>query len=232
MQEELGRPKFNRAYTGRRQDIVSLVPKLCSRVLDVGCGTGEVGNQIKAQRTGDISVVGIELNEEMAQVATAHLDHVIVGDVEHIDLQANLGDWRFDTIIVADILEHLRDPWTTLENLISYLTDDGVIIISIPNVRHITTLFSLIIKSYWPYRDRGIHDVTHLRFFARQNLHMLVSGAGLEMIQVRRLYRLTDRPHRINKVALLLALPLLRDFVTYQYVIVARKSRTSRKTSS
>jgi len=80
----------------------------------------------------------------------------------------------FDCIIFADILEHLKDPLVLLKNATSFLSDGGVIIASIPNIRHHTTIINLLFKGYWPYRERGIHDKTHLRFFTLKNIKEMI----------------------------------------------------------
>ena len=51
-----------------------------------------------------------------------------------------------------------------------FLSPDGYVIISLPNIRHYSTLTELIFKGVWSYRDRGIHDRTHLKFCARRAL--------------------------------------------------------------
>lgn len=59
---------FNPSYLGGRKDILKLVPETVSKVLDVGCSTGEVGEAIR-QKIGDVEIIGIEINERMAQIA-------------------------------------------------------------------------------------------------------------------------------------------------------------------
>ena len=130
---------------------------------------------------------------------------------------------QFDTIIFADILEHLIDPWSTLKSATGYLANDGYIIVSIPNVRFIGTIFNLIIKGDWPYRERGIHDKTHLRFFTLKTIEKMIGYADCKIIQIKRNYRIIDKPHRINKIAKYLALPYVKDFLTYQFLLVCQK---------
>ena len=131
------------------------------RFLDLGCATGALGELIKRSRPG-VSVVGIELDPQMAASAQARLDRVITGDILAVLTSDTLADEQFDCIIAADVLEHLPDPWTVVEALSERLSDQGVVIASIPNIRHYTTLRTLLFRKYWPYRDRGIHDRTHL----------------------------------------------------------------------
>ena len=210
---------LNPAYLGSRPDVLGLVTPGARRVLDVGCSAGALGKDLKA--SGPIEVVGVELLPEAAKIAQDVLDEVHVGDVESILASSDLGDQPFDTIIMADVLEHLRDPWSVLNKAASMLSERGEIIVSLPNVRHMSTLFSLIVRGRWPYRDRGIHDRTHLRFFTKKNIEELFAGAGLIIERMEPKYRLIESPHPINWIAKYLAVPGLRGFLAFQYLVRA-----------
>lgn len=214
---------FLPSYVGQRDDIIRLVPANVQRVLDVGCSVGAVGREIKRRRAAE--VVGIELDAEMGSEARRHLDVVIIGDVETLDLDRQLQRHSFDCVILADVLEHLRDPWRVLVNCTEYLTDSGVLVASIPNVRHYTTVVSLL-RGHWPYRERGIHDRTHLRFFALKNIQELFAQAGLRITQIHRKYRILERPHRVNRYSKYLAIGPVREFITFQYLVTAQSIGT------
>ncbi|MEZ4682170.1 MAG: class I SAM-dependent methyltransferase [Caldilineaceae bacterium] len=214
--------EFKSAYISKRDDVLRLVPQSAQKVLDIGCSTGTLGADIK--RRNQAEVVGIEYDQTMAQVANQQLDRVIQGDIETIELDRILQPDYFDCIIFADLLEHLRDPWTVLQRSIQFLKPDGYVVTSIPNISHITAIADILFRDYWPYRARGIHDRTHLRFFTLTNIQEMFGDAGLTIETVHRNYRLFDRPHRINNVAHLLAWPPLRNKLTYQYILSARNT--------
>jgi 2-polyprenyl-3-methyl-5-hydroxy-6-metoxy-1,4-benzoquinol methylase len=209
-----------RAYTGARPDLFALVPGDARRVLDVGCATGALGAALKAERP-DRVVVGVEIDAEMAAVAEERLDTILVQPVEQA--LETFGDARFDCVVCGDVLEHLVDPWAVLRGLVTLLDEGGVVVASLPNVAHLDTVVHLVFRRRWPYRARGIHDETHLRFFALANVRELFGQAGLEVVELRRHYRLFDRPHRVNRLARLAAVPGLRELVAYQYVVLARR---------
>jgi len=232
---------FNPSYVGPRNDIAKLVPVDVNRILDVGCSIGTFGKNLKESRNSKLEVIGIEVDEKMAEVATQRLDKVIVSDIEIMDVSEYFELGYFDCIIFADVLEHLRDPWTVLGKFARCLNDSGVVIASIPNVRHYSVLFNLIFRGCWPYKDRGINDRTHLRFFTLRNIYELYQQANLSIIQVGRKYRLVEGPCKspvlnkiasyANKLSRCLALPLLREFVTFQYLIVAKKAKQEQNQS-
>ncbi len=210
---------FNPSYVGPRPDIERLISPTVKSVLDVGCSNGSLARAIKA--TTGAQVFGIELSPEMAQEARSQLDRVWVGDAAEIILDGTLEAHRFDTIVFADVLEHLVDPWTVLAAATQYLTPDGSVIASLPNIRHVDTLYHLVMKGEWPYRDRGIHDRTHLRFFTKHTIIELFEDVGLEIDAMETNYRILERPHAFNRFAKFLALPGLRNFLAFQYLIKA-----------
>lgn len=213
----MNKESFNPSYIGERTDIQKLVLPGAKNVLDVGCSTGALGAAIKAN-TG-AHVTGIELSSQMAQVASEAIDKVFVGGAEEVILNGQLEGLQFDTIIFADVLEHLSDPWTVLRTTTHYLKPGGTIVASIPNVNHIDTLFNLIFRNYWPYRDRGIHDRTHLRFFTKRNIMELFEKAGLSIDKIVTHYRIIEKPHKLNYFAKFLAIPGIRRFLAFQYLI-------------
>jgi 2-polyprenyl-3-methyl-5-hydroxy-6-metoxy-1,4-benzoquinol methylase len=215
---------FNVSYVGIRKDVLRLVPPASQRVLDVGCSVGALGEQIKL-RTG-ATVEGIELDFQMAQAAQSRIDRVVVGNVEELPVETMWPAAWFDCMIFADVLEHLRDPWTVLQRFTTLLQPGGVVIVSMPNIGHISTIGNLLFRQYWPYRERGIHDRTHLRFFTLRNMHELLASAGLDVIAVQRNYRFLDQGgYRLNRAARFLGFPPFRELVAYQYLVVGRRPR-------
>ena len=209
---------FNPAYVGPREDILRLVPREAKRVLDVGCSVGTLGQAIRERGA---HVTGIEIDGVMADQARRRLDTVHVGSVEDERMFERLEEQPYDCIIFADLLEHLVDPWTALGRFAERLTPDGVVVASLPNIRHYTTIRTLLFQGYWPYRDRGIHDRTHLRFFTLRNIRELFASSGLTIRALDRNYRIIERPHRLNRLAPLLGLPVLRELFAFQYLVQA-----------
>lgn len=205
-------------YKSARADVLALVPEEAWRVLDVGCGAGQLGQALKERDTKE--VVGIELNQEAAHIAAAVLDRVICAPVESVALE-ELGP-PYDCIIFGDILEHLVDPWATLHRFTTLLTPEGRVVASLPNVAHWSVVAGLL-RGRWEYRDRGLLDCTHLRFFTRRSIAALFAQAGLVVERWKRNYRLREADRRYARLARGLARGPLRDLLTFQYLIVARK---------
>jgi 2-polyprenyl-3-methyl-5-hydroxy-6-metoxy-1,4-benzoquinol methylase len=202
------------AYSGRRDDVIALVPPRGLRVLDVGCSVGAMGQALK--QNGH-EVTGIELNADFAARARLYLDRVIEADVETLALTETDVGGPFDCIVFADVLEHLRDPWSITRWAATLLSDSGCFVISVPNVRHAQLVRSVLRHRRWPYEDVGIFDRTHLRWFAFHNLPELLDDTGLEITQLERVYALSLNPTaRVNRLA-----SHLGDFGTLQFVFRA-----------
>ncbi len=185
-------------------------------MLDLGCATGTTGEALKRRQPA--TVVGIELEPAYAREAAARLDEVITGDVE---LTAPTG--TFDVLIAADVLEHLKDPWTALRRYAALLEPGGTAVVSLPNVGHWST-YAHLARGSWPRRPEGIFDATHLRWFTLRDARELLLQAGLEPNRVVRRGWVLTRGSRLDALAPpLLRVPGVRTLVTFQYILAARR---------
>jgi len=197
-----------------RTDILKLVPKDSRVVLDIGCGVGVLGRRLKES---GMRVVGIEKDPESCKEAERLLDRVICCDAENAEL--DMEDKSFDCVIFGDILEHIYDPQAVLKKYKRYMKDEGVVIASIPNVRYYKIIIRLICGT-WDYMDSGMLDFSHLRFFGLVNIKEMFSEAGFDISFIGRNI-VASRGFRFLN---LIFLNSLRNFLTYQYYIVVRKS--------
>jgi SAM-dependent methyltransferase len=120
-------------------------------------------------------VVGIELNPEAAKRAAQHCATVIVGDVEKDALERLTG--KFDVITFGDVLEHLVCPGAVLLRSRAYLTENGCVLVSLPNVAHYTIRLRLLLGRF-DYEQCGLMDHTHLRFFTLRTAKRMLEEAG------------------------------------------------------
>ncbi len=152
------------------------------RVLELGPASGYMSAILRER---GCTVVGVELDPEMAAQAEQFCERVIVGDLDRLDLEEELGEDRFDVIVAADVLEHLRDPLATLRALRSFLKPEGWFVVSLPNVAHASVRLALL-DGRFDYRDLGLLDHTHLRFFTHESIARLFDEAELAMVEVHR----------------------------------------------
>lgn len=165
-------------YASVRPEMAKLLTNPVHRALDIGCGNGAFAAHLKQSGLAS-EVWGIEIFESAAKDAAAVLHQVLIGDAANQIQHLPVG--YFDAIFFNDSLEHMADPYTLLDKIKSHLAPGGVIIASLPNVRHIRTLFELIVKRDWHYRDTGVLDRTHLRFFTQKSARRMFEEAGLNV---------------------------------------------------
>lgn len=162
-------------------DVVKLVPE-GSRVLELGPATGYM-SRVLTER--GCTVVGVELDPDMAEQAREFCERVIVGDLDVLDLKAELDQERFDAIVAADVIEHLKDPLSALTSLKPFLMPEGHLVISVPNIAHGSIRLALL-SGRFEYREKGLLDSTHLRFFTRETLAKLLDDAELGVVDLHR----------------------------------------------
>ena len=163
-----------------RTELIDLIKEAPEQILEIGCSSGATGMAIK-QKFPDVKYIGIDTDKESAENAQTRLDKVIIADIEKVQLNT-LGFKKecFDLIICADILEHLFDPWKMLYDLREYLTPDGKIFTSIPNVQYINQIINLL-HGKWKYEDHGLLDATHIRFFTLHEIVKMFNGTDYDI---------------------------------------------------
>lgn len=208
-------PQGHQIYSdSTRTDILPLLDKAYARVLDVGCSTGNTGALLKRQGLCEW-VTGVEPFPATAAMARNQLDQVIEKPIEAALIE--LPDHSFDGILCLDVLEHLVDPWQVVDQLSTKLRAGGVLITSIPNVRHIEVLFNLLIRGRFEYTTSGILDQTHLRFFTRQSAADLVQTPQLQLETSQGL--LGPKSKMLHR----LSLGLTKHLLYSQYLMRSRK---------
>lgn len=159
-----------------RLEMQRLIPRWIESLLDVGCGNGSFGASLKSERPG-LVVWGLDTASEVQLRATAALDTFLLGT-----FPGDAPDRRFDCLTFNDSLEHMIDPWHALEAAKTMLTERGVIVVSLPNIRQYSIIKMLVFKGQWEYREQGIMDRTHLRFFTRRSAISMFEQCGLEVV--------------------------------------------------
>jgi O-antigen biosynthesis protein len=152
------------------------------RVLELGPATGYMTEVLRAN---DCAVVGIEIDADMAARAAQFCERIIVGDLDTMDLAAELNGDQFDVIVAADVLEHLRDPLRALQSLSALLQPEGYFVVSLPNVAHASVRLALL-EGRFAYQELGLLDSTHLRFFTRESMEKMFDEAGLAIAEIHR----------------------------------------------
>ncbi len=153
-------------------------------LLDIGCASGLLGQAVKS-RNPACRTIGIEPNEATARLAAQNLDCVLCGKFEDFNLEAEgIAPGSVDTVVAADVLEHMYDPWHVMTGLKPYLSKDAQLILSIPNTRHLGLMKSLIDDGQWLYAEKGLLDITHIRFFTLREIANFLTQTGYRLEHV------------------------------------------------
>jgi 2-polyprenyl-3-methyl-5-hydroxy-6-metoxy-1,4-benzoquinol methylase len=202
-------------YDNERREVAALVPSPARMILDVGCGRGKLGSLLKSGHP-DRRVYGIELDHEAAAAARETLDSVLEGDFQSVSLPFDPA--TFDCVVFADVLEHFVDPASALRRARMLLRPEGVVVCSIPNMRHYTVFLQLALHG-WEYADYGLFDRTHLHFFSLRSMNQILIQSGFRIVR--------HTPHIVasRKMKFLNALVVgrLEEFLAQQYLILAQR---------
>ena len=174
-----------------------------SRVLDLGCGSGEIASHLAAR--GD-TVWGVDVNAAALAQAAAHFADTRVADLEEAELVDLFPGLRFDVVLFADVLEHVREPWSLLQAARAVLAPGGAVVASIPNFSHAAVRLA-VVSGTMPYRGLGILDDTHVRFFTLNGVASLFEESGFRLQDVQRTRLPFDEPSDLVPDVRLLRVP-------------------------
>ena len=167
---------LKRSPTGSHMQIVEAI-RPGSRVLDLGCSQGLLAGPLREK---NIRMVGVDSGPP-ERVAAA-LEAYYRRDLEQ-PLELPLGR-VFDYVVVADVIEHLRQRTQLMRSARRFLKEDGRLIISTPNVALWFYRLSLLAGRF-EYGPRGVLDETHVRFYTRASFRREVERAGFQVIRQR-----------------------------------------------
>lgn len=162
--------------------LLPFVPDGLNTVLDVGCAQGWFGKKLKEQKKAR-EVWGVEFIELAIPQAMQNLDKLIPLKIE--EALDELPNGHFDCIFFNDVLEHLTDPYTVLERIREKCSPKGRVVASIPNILNFEILYQVVVTQDWEYKDYGILDRTHLRFFTKKSIDRMFSEAGYHVSQIK-----------------------------------------------
>ena len=145
------------------------------RVLELGTGPGTVTRILHSK---GCKITGVEMDPETLAMCAPFCERTLQANLEDPAWHASLAGEKFDVVLCADVLEHLRDPRPLLTLLPQFLNDTGCVLMSLPNATHLSVVASLMAGRF-PYQTKGLLDNTHLRFFGREDIDALLRECGL-----------------------------------------------------
>jgi 2-polyprenyl-3-methyl-5-hydroxy-6-metoxy-1,4-benzoquinol methylase len=194
-----------------------------NKVLDIGCHTGVLLSRIRQATDDSNSFYGADLDDNLEK-EFGFIDFIKC-DLNEKELDKVFKNNSFDVVILADILEHLVDPWESLLNVKKILNPDAKIVVSLPNSGHwffrLKVLFGQI-----DYKSNGLFDRTHLRFFTKKTAKELILNGGFAVKKLNYSSlpwenllksRFLTRSLSVVERALILVRP---QFFAYQFIFI------------
>ena len=168
--------------------IISMINRN-STILEFGPANGRLTRYLHENLGCIVDIVEIdsEAGIEAAKYSRNFLVGLEDGNIENFTWCQKLNENKYDYIIFADVLEHLHDPKEVLIRVKSLLNDDGVVLLSVPNIAHNAVLLNLL-ENKFPYRNVGLLDNTHIHFFAYHDLKEMIKECGYYCLEQKATY--------------------------------------------
>jgi 2-polyprenyl-3-methyl-5-hydroxy-6-metoxy-1,4-benzoquinol methylase len=227
---------YQRTVGSDDHDSLSVIAQMIQpgqTLLDLGMGTGGLGKYLSQHQP--IVADGITLNQAEANIAKEWYRNALVADLDQDNIETLFGTNRYDCIVCADVLEHLKNPQNLLTQCVTLLKPGGRLLTSVPNASY-CGLVAELVQGDFRYRQEGLLDNTHLRFFTRKSLKRFFDENGWAtqstQITTRSLLASEFRvafdtlPPAVARY--LLALP---DALTYQFISVLQPASAAQPSS-
>lgn len=173
--------KQTRMHDAFNPEVLAIMPRNASRVIEVGCSSGALAKAYLAQTPG-CEYIGIDVDAQRADIARSFCTRVLVGDIEKME------DGVFGTLfpancwVFADVLEHLYDPWSVLRRIRGSLAAGASVVACIPNAQH-WSFQARLNCGILRYEDEGLFDRTHIRWFTKTTIGELFQSSGFRIIE-------------------------------------------------
>jgi 2-polyprenyl-3-methyl-5-hydroxy-6-metoxy-1,4-benzoquinol methylase len=162
--------------TGSHMQIVDAIAP-GSRVLDLGCSQGLLARPLRER---DVRVTGVDAGEPRGLARELEAYHQ-----RDLEDPLDLPEGRiFDYVVIADVVEHLRNRERLLRGARRFLKEDGRLIASTPNIALWFYRLSLLLGRF-EYGPRGVLDRTHVHLFTRATFRREVERAGFHVLKER-----------------------------------------------
>lgn len=164
-------------------------------VLDVGCGTGRYTKHVQ---DGGNTTVGLELVPRAAMLASRRGLPVLVGDSEKA---FPFRSESFDCVMCVEVIEHLMEPTTTLQEINRCMKPSGTLFLSTPNAAWWAHRVLLLggIPSFGHAPRYPVEINMHIRHFTMKTLKQFLIRSGFEVIRTQGTY--TGFPGALSEYA-------------------------------
>lgn len=168
---------------GRELILYRIIPHQAKTVLDFGCGSGDLARILKAE--GRI-VSGADISADALRSAEPYLDHSYCFDIQQ-SWPPDLLSRRFDVVVASEVIEHLFMPVEFLQRVKPLLDPAGSLVITTPNILFWKNRLRILLGSF-EYRESGLMDFGHIRFFTLKTARKLFQESGFQIVKEEHFY--------------------------------------------
>lgn len=161
--------------TKRRVEFLNFVPK-DTRILEVGSGEGFFIAELS--KCG-YNIIGIELSQSKRDITLQITDAQVLG-INLLDSTPDLG--KFGVIAAFHLIEHLADPIRFCRKLGQYLTDEGILVLEIPNLDDLMLRTCPEYQAFWWQR-------AHVSYFNEDSIRYVMNKAGFNITYIHGIQR-------------------------------------------
>ena len=171
-------------------------------VLDVGCGNGVISRSLGSY---GFNVYGIDVSEKAIEKAK-QLNNLTNVKFDLLSAEQLVAEGKkYNAVICSEVLEHLIEPEKLLNVLYQSLSDDGTLIVTVPNGKGPREVFVtkpiialqkknniiwhaiIKIKLFFGYKGTTVQsdasDLTHIQFFTKKTLDKLADNNHFKIVK-------------------------------------------------
>ena len=202
--------KKNHYYNAIRHDVISIIPsRPFKNILEIGGGkSNTLKYLLKIYKAKGLAVDLIRANQKGFKS--------IQGSIENKKITDKIQNHFFDLIVACDVLEHLTDTDHFFDVMYQKLSKNGLLVLSVPNIRQIRTLYHLFVRGSFPREEAGLFDKTHLRWFCKKDVMKIARHHGFEILDYKSVGKLV--PKLFDKT-------LFGEFLALQNIFVLSRKK-------
>lgn len=204
-------------------DRLFLLPE--GSVLEVGCGHGNVIKAISI-KWKNFKHTGIDLSLPEGMDVNGNLS--LIGD-DLFNHHKYLSNISYDYILALDVIEHIDEVGDFLSYVSRLMHKNSRLVLSIPNIRFLPALLTILICKDFPEESSGIFDKTHRRFYTKKKIRRTLESNEFvvnKIVGINSLLEVQPSVGRKVLVGLITPIILLLDTeMNYQqFYVVCRKN--------
>lgn len=126
------------------------------KILDIGCGAGNIIEHFKKGK-----LFGIDLSKDLLMIASQKKYKVPLSLIQCFGEKLPFKSHIFDKVYCSEVIEHIKEPYSVIEEAYRVLNTDGFFVLSIPNEKFINFV-KMILR--WFYIDKLINSISTYKF--------------------------------------------------------------------